>query len=149
MANTIIVPTRNPLESVVVFVVLVLSAVGIWYFGFRKPPTTTPPPKQADPTQTQTPPQYPTNTGTNTSTNTSANTSELDENKELKLGSKGLEVKALQVLCNKLATQKGVAKLTADGDFGKKTQAFVEKYMPPYLTLKTAKAYLKSFYNIE
>ena len=127
------------LEKVMVFLVLAASIVGIWYFGFRKPTTTTTPPTTNKPT-TQT---------TQTSQTQATPSVQLDIDKQLQLGSKGDEVKALQTLCNKVAEQKGVSKLSVDGDFGKKTDAFVAQYFPPYLTLKTAKVWAKSMYNID
>lgn len=141
------------MEKVIVFVVLVLSAVGIWYFGFRKPTTTNP----APPTNPQTTPA-PTNTQappTNTQptpTPTPKPTVNLDLDKLLALGTKGEEVKALQTLCNKIAVKKSVSKLTVDGDFGAKTDAFVTKYLSiakAYLTLKTAQTWAKTLYSIE
>ena len=171
---------RLILQNIVAFAVLVAAIIGVWYFGVHKPSLQNPSvPKPILPqNQGETPPpQYPTgNGGTNggNGTQTGNTPPTLDENKQLKKGAKGDEVKALQTLCNKIigkinasmddtagwaakfgTTPKPTSKIAAlvvDGSFVQETQTFLTDYLAAasfYTTLKIARAQSKIQYGIE
>ena len=137
------------------------------------------PPIIAPVEQPTTPTPTPTGTGKTAPTTPKAPTNvKLDEDKRLQKGVKGAkeEVKELQRLLNKIVNQLNgdkdgadywskvfgssgsssttvkVPALTVDGDFGKKTDDFIVKYLPlmhSFITLKLARYWIKTTYKIE
>jgi hypothetical protein len=178
-------PNERILQNILAFAVLVAAVIGVWYFGFHKPQVTpnpiVPPPLPQQPNGSEGTPQYKTENGGQTTpttgqspTSTGNKAPKLDEEKQLKQGSKGDEVKALQTLCNKIigkinaemdaATDwstkfgtipkppKKLALLTVDGSFGAKTTVFLTTYLAAasfYTTLKLTRYHAKFTYSIE
>ena len=67
------------------------------------------------------------NYGTTTTTTTKPSTGGVDVDKVFKTGNKGADVKQFQTVLNQIADKTKDAKISADGDFGKKTDALYQK----------------------
>ena len=67
------------------------------------------------------------NYGTTTTTTTKPSTGGVDVDKVFKTGNKGADVKQFQTVLNQIADKTKDAKISADGDFGKKTDTLYQK----------------------